>query len=274
MYKSLAAAIALGTAAIAPAAYAQDEAESEIKVTGSVTLASEYRLRGISQSDSDPAIQGSITVAHSSGVYVSGWASSLAGNGTWGGANAEFDAIVGFSTAAGPVTVDVGGIYYIYPGNTVPGPFGNDHDYFEVYGSVASKLGPVNAKVGAYWAPPQENIGISNGSKGNNIWVYADLAFPIEGTPITLKGHAGYSDGDSLYTKGAAAFDPLDTEGSHGVFDYGVGVDLTWKNLTLNVSYIGTDLDRAYANLNFGAGSQTGRKITKGDVVATLTASF
>ena len=267
MYKSFAAAIALATAAIVPtAAYAQDEAESALKVTGSVTLASEYRLRGISQTDSDPAIQGAITVAHSSGVYVSAWASNLAGNGTWGGSNMEFDAIAGFSTAVGPVTLDAGGIYYIYPGTS-------GHDFFEIYGSVSGKLGPVNAKVGTYWAPPQTNIGIS-GSKGNNIWVYTDLGLPIEGTPITLKAHAGYSDGDSLYTKGAAAFDPFDTEGSHGVFDYGVCVDFTWKALTLNVSYIGTDLDRSYANLNFGAGSHTGRKITKGDVVATLTAAF
>lgn len=268
MYKSFAAAIALATAAIVPTiAYAQDEPAPDLKVTGSVTLASEYRLRGISQTDSDPAIQGGITVAHSSGLYVSTWASNLGGNGTFGGSNMEFDAIAGFSKGVGPVTFDLGGIYYIYPGT-------HDHDFFEIYGSVSGKLGPVNAKLGTYWAPPQTNIGVSNGSKGNNIWVYTDLALPIEGTPITLKGHAGYSDGDSLYTKGAAAFDTLDTEGSHGVFDYGVGVDLTWKALTLNVSYIGTDLDKGYSNLNFGAGSHTGHKITKGDIVATLTAAF
>lgn len=267
MYKSFAVAIALATTALASTAYAQDEPASDIKVTGSVTLASEYRLRGISQTDSDPAIQGAITIAHSSGVYIGGWASNLGGNGTWGGSNMEFDAIVGFSTAAGPVTLDAGGIYYIYPGTS-------GHDFFEIYGSVSGKLGPVNAKLGTYWTPPQTNIGVSGGSKGNNIWVYADLGLPIEGTPITLKAHAGYSDGDSLYTKGAAAFDPLDLEGSHGVFDYGVGVDFTWKALTLNVSYIGTDLDRAYANTNFGAGTHSGRKITKGDIVATLTAAF
>ena len=68
--------------------------------------------------------------------------------------------------------------------------------------------------------------------------------------------------------------DPLDREGSHGVFDYSVGVDFTYKNLTLNVSYVGTDMDRSYANLNYGAGTHSGRKITKGDIVGSLTASF
>jgi uncharacterized protein (TIGR02001 family) len=268
MYKSFAAAIALAAAAIVPTiAYAQDAPASDLKVTGSVTLASEYRLRGISQSDSDPAIQGGITIAHSSGVYVSAWASSLAGNGTFGGSNTEFDAIAGFSTAAGPLTLDVGGIYYIYPGT-------HDHDFFEIYGSVSGKVGPVSGKLGTYWAPPQKNIGISGGSKGNNVWVYTDWAFPIEGTPVALKAHAGYSSGDSLYTKGAAAFDPFDTEGNHGVFDYAVGVDLTWKALTLNVSYVGTDLKNNYAGLNYGAGSKPGHLITSGAAVATLTAAF
>jgi uncharacterized protein (TIGR02001 family) len=250
MHKSLAAAIALASAAIAPAAYAQEEEpKSDITVTGSVTLATEYRLRGISQTDSDPAIQGGLTVAHSSGVYVGTWASNLAGYGSFGGSNMELDLIAGFSKPVGPVTLDVGGIYYVYPGT-------HNTDYFEIYGSVGGKLGPVNAKLGAYWAPEQDNIG------GDNIWLYTDFAFPIEGTPITLKAHAGYSDGDSGYTKG------LD------IFDYSVGVDFTWRNLTLNVSYVGTDLDEDDADLFWTAGTKFGREITGGTVLGSLTATF
>ena len=106
MYKSLAAAVALASAAIAPAAYAQDEPADDITVTGSVSLTSEYRLRGISQTDGDPALQGAITVAHSSGVYVGTWASNLAGYGTYGGSNLEVDLIAGFSHDFGGVTGD------------------------------------------------------------------------------------------------------------------------------------------------------------------------
>lgn len=252
MHKSLAIAIALATTAIAPAVYAQDESTSDIKVTGSASLTTQYRLRGISQTDNDAAIQGGITVAHSSGVYVSTWASNLAGYGDFGGSHMELDLIAGYSKAVGPVTLDVGGIYYAYPGVNKP----NNVDYFEVYGSVAGKVGPVNAKLGAYWAPSQDNIG------GHNIWVYTDWAFPVEGTPITLKAHGGYSDGNSAYTKGL------------GVWDYSVGADLTWKNLTLNVSYVGTDLKASEAVLWNSGGSASGRAITKGNVVATLTASF
>ena len=250
MYKSFAAAIALATATIVPTvAFAQDEPASDFTVTGSVTIASEYRLRGISQTDSDPAIQGGITVAHSSGVYVGTWASNLSGYGTYGGSNMELDLIAGFSKAVGDFTLDAGGVYYVYPGT-------KGTDYFEVYGSVSAPVGPAKAKLGLYWTPDQDN------AAGHNIWVYTDLALPIEGTPFTLKAHGGYSDGNSFYTKG------------EGIFDYSVGVDVTWKALTLNVSYVGTDLDRTTANASWSAGTKVGHHITSGAAVATLTAAF
>lgn len=248
------AAIATAIATAAPA-FAEDAPPSDITVTGSVTVATEYRLRGISQTDGDAAIQGGLTVSHSSGFYVGAWASNLAGYGSFGGSNMELDLIGGYTKSLGPVTLDGGGVYYVYPGTS-------GHGYFEVYGSVASKLGPVNAKLGAYWAPKQSNIG------GHNIWVYSDLGLPIQGTPITLKAHAGYSDGTSGYTWGK------------NVFDYSVGADLSYKNLTLNVSYVGTDISKSDAFLwdkYDGLGNEvlgSGRDITKGKVVASLTATF
>lgn len=258
MYKSLAVAIALATTALAStAAYADDAPASPITVTGSVDLTTQYRLRGISQTDNDAAIQGGITIAHSSGLYVSTWASNLAGAGDFGGAHMELDLIGGYSKAVGPVTLDGGFIYYAYPGVNKP----YNVDYYEIYGSVSGKVGPANAKLGAYWAPSQSHIAWS-GSKGHNVWIYTDWGLPISGTPFTLKAHAGYSDGNSSYTRSAGH-----------IFDYGVGVDATYKNLTLNVSYVGTDVGRA-DSLDWDGGSETGRAITKGNVVATLTAAF
>ena len=250
MIKSIAAALAFSAAVFATAAQAEEEEPaSAITITGSVAITSEYRLRGISQTDSEPAVQGGITIGHSSGIYVGTWASNLAGYGTFGGSNMELDVIAGFAKPIGSVTLDAGAVYYLYPGT-------KGHDYVEAYGAVSGKLGPVNAKLGAYWAPSQNNIG------GHNIWVYSDVGLPISGTPITLKGHVGYSSGTSAYTHGK------------DIFDYGIGVDLAYKNVTLNVSYVGTDLDEAFANANYGGGAKSGRAITKGAVVGTLTATF
>jgi uncharacterized protein (TIGR02001 family) len=260
MYKKFAVAIALSTAAIVPTvAYAEDAPASDVAITGNVALTTQYRLRGISQTDNRAAIQGGITVTHSpTGVYAGTWASSLAGTGTWGGSNMELDVLAGKATTFGAVTLDGGVIYYIYPGT-------KGHDYVELYGSVSGKVGPVSAKGGLYWTPDQNKVG------GHNIWLYTDLGFSVPETPVTLKAHAGYSKGNSIYTQGGSAgFIGKDT----GVFDYGVGIDLTYKMLTLNVSYIGTDMNKTFADVNFGAGARPGREIVKGNVVATLTAAF
>ncbi len=250
---ALATTVLASAVALAAPAFAQDEAPA-LKVTGTAAVLSEYRLRGISQTDNDPAVQASITLTTAPGLYAGVWASNLAGNGTWGGSNMELDLIGGYSKAIGGATVDGGLVYYVYPGT-------KGHDFLEVYGSVSGALGPVNAKLGAYWAPPQKNIATTP-SKGDNIWVYADLGVPVPATPLTVKGHVGYSSGDSIYTWGK------------DVVDYSVGADFTFDRLTLNVSYVGTDLPTAFANANFGAGSKSGHSITRGMVVASLTASF
>jgi uncharacterized protein (TIGR02001 family) len=247
MYKSIAAAIALTTAALAPAAYAQDEAESDIKITGNVSLTSQYRLRGISQTEEDFAIQGGITVAHSSGFYVGTWASNLSGFGSFGGSNTELDLIAGYSKAVGSVTLDGGIVYYVYPGT------GGGFDFFDLYGAVSFPAGPINTKVAVYYAPDDSALG------GNdNLWIYSDFAFPIEGTPVTLKAHVGYTDGA--------------LGGPTGKYlDYSFGADFTYENLTLNLSYIDTDISKAKV-INHGWGGTY--DIVDGAFVATLTAAF
>ena len=71
--RSLMAATILGSTLLAAPAFAQEE--SDITVSGNVALVSEYRFRGVDLSDSDPAIQGGISVSHSSGLYVGTWGS-------------------------------------------------------------------------------------------------------------------------------------------------------------------------------------------------------
>ena len=259
MHKTIKAALAstvLAASCAAAPAFADDT--PAITITGSAALTSEYRLRGISQTDRDPAIQAGITVSHSSGFYVGTWGSNLSGAGTFGGDNMELDVLAGYTKAVGGVTLDGGLIYYVYPGANTPAAH---FDYIELYGSVAGKVGPVNAKLGTFWAPSQKDISVPPLVKGHNIWVYTDWGLPISGTPVTLKAHLGYSSGNSGYTKG------LD------VVDYGFGADVSYKNLTLNLSYIGTDVSKANS-LRWGNGRATGHDITKGGLVATLSAAF
>lgn len=249
MHTSFKAALALAVISVSPAAFADDAPASDITITGSVAVTSQYRLRGISQTDEDLAVQAGLTIAHSSGFYVGTWGSNLSGFGSFGGDNLEVDAIGGYTKTLGPVTLDGGVIWYFYPGTT-------NTDYGEAYGSVSGMVGPAKAKLGLNYAPKQRAIGDKD-----NLWVYTDWALPIKDTPIALKAHLGYTTG-----KGSTLAGP---DGDY--LDYGVGVDLTYKNLTLNVSYVGTDIKTAPANAFYAIG---GHDIVDGAAVVTLTAAF
>ena len=77
-------------------------------VSGSVALVSDYRYRGVSQSNGGAAVQGGITVSHESGAYAGFWGSNLAGWGTFGGPNLELDLIAGYKfPVAKSATLDV-----------------------------------------------------------------------------------------------------------------------------------------------------------------------
>lgn len=254
MIKSSLPILGLVTMLVAPCpAYADDQAPQDFAVNGSATLTSQYRLRGVSFSDNDAAIQGSLTVSHKSGFYVGTWASSQAGYGTFGGANMEVDLLGGYTKTLGRTTLDGGLAWYFFPGTS-------DHQFAEIYASVSHPIGPVRAKVGANYAPKRANIGT-----GDNLWVYGDLSLPIANTPITLRSHLGYTEG-----KGSIYGGPT----GH-YLDYSAGADVAWKNLTLSVSYVGTDIDRAAADLYYTyPGTKPGREIVSGTALISLTASF
>jgi uncharacterized protein (TIGR02001 family) len=85
-----------------------------------VGLTSDYVFRGISQSTEDAAIQGGVDF-NCGHFYVGFWGSSVTiGNGT------EIDFYGGFKRNFGRVAIDVGLIYYSYPG------FNDDLDFLEL----------------------------------------------------------------------------------------------------------------------------------------------
>ena len=63
--------------AATPALADETDPPSEFTVTGNVAGVTDYRFRGLSLSGGDFAVQGGITVNHSSGFYVGTWGSSL-----------------------------------------------------------------------------------------------------------------------------------------------------------------------------------------------------
>jgi uncharacterized protein (TIGR02001 family) len=117
MKKSLIALALVG--AFAAPTFAQEAAApaSEHTITGNMTLASSYRFRGIDQTYGKPALQGGIDYSHSSGLYLGNWNSNVSSGAGFPDGNLEMDFYGGWRGAFGDFGVDVGAIYYYYPGS-------------------------------------------------------------------------------------------------------------------------------------------------------------
>lgn len=264
---------------LAVASRAEDEAESEITISGSATLTSDYRFRGVSQSDEGMAIQGGFTISHSSGAYIGTWASNLAGWGTFGGANMELDIFAGFAFPVGEGTLDIGGTWFMYPSGA------DETDFVEFYAKLSGDVGPLSLTGTVAYAPQQQALGRvfftgaaaaastpnDPGDKEDNLYLAADAVYGIPDTPLSLKAHIGYSDGNRGLGPNGTSIAPTGT-----YFDWSLGADLSpIEGLTLSVAYVDTDISRAesaYLLPNFA--TLAGNEIADATVVVSVTASF
>ncbi|HEY6598464.1 MAG TPA: TorF family putative porin, partial [Pseudomonadales bacterium] len=119
MRKALLAASVAAAVAMPCIAQAQTPAATpapDFTLTANVGLFSDYRFRGFTQTDYNPAIQGGFDFAHSSGFYLGNWNSNISST-LYNGAPIEMDFYGGYKHAFGDFTLDIGAIYYYYPGS-------------------------------------------------------------------------------------------------------------------------------------------------------------
>ncbi|WP_395331154.1 TorF family putative porin [Novosphingobium sp. BL-8H] len=268
----------LGAACATPA-FAQAEAPKAITVSGSAALVTDYRFRGVSQTDKEMAVQAGATVTHESGIYVGTWGSNLSGWGTFGGSNMELDLIAGYSTEVmSGLKVDVGLTWYMYPGGA------SKTDFAEPYVKLSGDLGPASVLVGVAYAPKQEALGKvyasgadyadgigRPGAKSDNFYMWADASAGIPDTPLTVKGHFGYSNGNSGLGPNGTSVAPT---GEY--LDWLIGADLALGPVTLGVAYVDTDISKsesAYLYPNFSS-TKNGSSIAGSTVLFSATAAF
>ncbi len=266
-----------GLPAVAPVDLAQVTGQEEdtpaITISGSATLTSDYRFRGVSQSDEGMAVQGGFTVSHESGLYAGAWGSNLAGWGTFGGANMELDLYAGYKLPVGEGTLDLGGTWFMYPSGA------DETDFVEFYARLSGAVGPLSLTGTVAYAPQQEALGnafpvgapADPGDKEDNLYLAADAVYGIADTPISLKAHLGYSDGNPGLGPNGTSVAPTGT-----YLDWLLGVDVVpTSGLTLSVAYVDTDISEADAALirpNFA--TLDGKSISDATVVFSVTASF
>lgn len=237
-----------GSAAVQAQTAAPAEPASPHTFTANMTLASEYRYRGLMQTNRRPAIQGGFDYAHASGFYAGNWNSSI----SWLGdsndevsAPIEMDFYAGFKNTLGDWSYDVGVLQYYYPGDY---PAGYVRPYTtELYAGVG--YGPVFLK---YSYAPTNLFGWAD---SKHSW-YLDLSanVPLNFWDLTLNAHVGYQKvqvADASYT------------------DWKIGVtkDLG-SGFALALAYLDTNAKRGmYTN-------SSGRYMGKATALATLTKTF
>jgi uncharacterized protein (TIGR02001 family) len=234
MKRYLGASLVAAIAALPAIAQAQAKPKPEYTLSGNAGLFSDYRFRGFSQTDFKPAFQGGFDFEHTSGFYVGNWNSNVS-SVLYNGASLEMDVYGGYKTEIEGFGIDVGGIYYAYPGTGKYDPAFKAKN-FELY--VGGSFGPVSLKLyhsltdffglnsdAAGLTPPGAKID----TKGSQ---YLDLTASFELVAgVTLEAHAGWQKIKNAKRLGA----PRDT-----VYDYKVGVTTDVEGWELGAAVVAT----------------------------------
>jgi len=225
----------LSYAVVVASLMAAGAVQAAVTTTGSVAFTTDYKFRGISQSNTNAAVQGSMTMAHDSGVYFTAWGSSIA-NATGG---MELDTLLGYAGTSGNIGYDVGVMRYNYPG--ADGSAGK-LSYNEVYGSVSAK----GAKLGVAYSDDYY------AESGKFLYIYGSYAAEVyKGFGVVASvGLNKFDDAAGLQKAGI----PNSGSNEDSYIDYKVGVTKSFEGIGFELAYIGSDVASADDATNLGEG--------------------
>ncbi|HEY1059614.1 MAG TPA: TorF family putative porin [Limnobacter sp.] len=232
-------------------------AASAASVTANANVTTDYKFRGISQTNSGPAFQGGFDAAFDNGFYVGNWNSNVSFTGATG-AGLEMDFYGGYAGEYKGIGYDVGALYYYYEGATIPAG-SPELNTLELYG----KLSYAGAYAKVSYAASKDYFGLTaaNGSIDQKGSIYTDLgyAYPLN-DKITLNAHYGLTSYDKAINNTTVA----GTNKSYS--DYSLGATYAFdKNYSVTAAYVDT---------NKKAEQLFGKDATEGSLVVTLSAKF
>lgn len=194
--------------------------------SGAVTLASDYLFRGISQTDENPALQGSIDWKHPMGPFVGVWGSNVDFD-DGDQATVELDWYAGYARTVGAVDADIRVIYYSYPGANTP----RDYDYWEIGGTLGFKpLAQMSLSAGYNYSPDYFN------ESGDSHYLHAEARYEVPGIPLPLALAGGIA---RQWIKDNRVF------GTPDYWHWNAGIELTVKEIKLAVTYADTDIKKS-----------------------------
>jgi uncharacterized protein (TIGR02001 family) len=220
-------------------------------VTFNVGATSDYKFRGQSQSQTNPAVFGGVDYVSESGLFVGAWASSIDFNDV-ADTYLELDLYAGYThafTDATSGTVKL--VYYLYPTADYPPGF-NSYDYFELVASLSHNFGAFTGGLELAYSPDfffESDAGVAlTGSLG----VPLVESWSIFDGGIAASAKLGYQ-----WVEDNANF------GTPDYVFYDIGLTAKAGKVALDIRYVDTDLSDAEC---FG-----GTNLCEAQVVATVT---
>ena len=180
-----------------------------------LAVTSDYRFRGVSMSEEDPALQASLDWSGQGGFYAGAWGSTIA---PFGDADVEIDLYAGFVRPLGAAELDVGVLVYTYPGEP-------DTAYGELYAGVSVPTGPVASTFKAAWAPEQGNLGGEE-----DVYLSYAAEAPLGASGLTGFAGIGYETG---------AFGDPDGDGDDKI-DWTLGIGGAVAGVDWTLAYVDT----------------------------------
>ncbi|WP_426258853.1 TorF family putative porin [Sphingomonas sp. DC1600-2] len=191
MYLYRVGVLLVGAAFAARPGVALAQESGPIAVSEGAELASDYRFRGVSRSDENPAARADIDitlpVGGQSNLFAGAEVVAATGHSDFG--NAQLLAYAGIERQTGAFTLSAGGRAYLFPD-------AHGRDYVELFASGRTQLGPLSGKLGFAYVPTQANVG---GRRG--VYLFSDLDAGIPSTPLTISAHLGWEDNATFRNK-------------------------------------------------------------------------
>lgn len=240
-----AAAVALLSGLACSSVFAEEaaaEAPEVSPITANVTVTNNYIYRGLTQTNSKPAIQGGFDYAHESGFYIGNWNSSIswvsdAANVAGGNTSApiEMDFYGGFKKEliGEGFASDIGVLQYYYPTSGLPNGTTNPNTT-EAYVAQNFTFGPVTGF--AKFSYAMSTIFGTANSRGS---YYPDLTLNYDTGiwGIALNGHIGYQ-----YIAGNTATTNLSNSTLYSYTDWKLGLTKDFGGgLSGAIAYTGTN---------------------------------
>ena len=262
-----------------PAAFAQAApaaAPEPSPVTANVTITNDYRYRGISQTNYQPAIQGGFDYAHESGFYIGNWNSTInwVSNTTNNGVKApiEMDFYGGFKKEliGEGFASDFGVLQYYY--NQTGQNYNNalvNPNTTEIYAAQNFTFGPLTGFVKINYA--LTNIFGIPKSTGS---YYPDLTanYDTGMWGVTLNGHIGYQ-----YVAGqpASQGSVAQTQRNISYTDWKLGATKDFGGgLALSAAYVSTNANPNWWNTWTAPGGTAQSSAGRPGAVVALTKTF